>query len=177
MWQRFKSWFRADSGVVAVEFALLAIPFTILTVGLIETALFFAAGIILEGGAADAARIIRTGQVQVAADPEQMFEDKLCDKVSALIPCEDLQYEVIAMQPNTFLSAEQMQPQFDANGDLIPLGFDAGASRSVVLVRAVYKYEFLTPFLGAMMTGDPTKNWALHMSTVVIKNEPFRING
>ena len=166
-------WRKRDDGVVAVEFALIAIPFFVLLLGTIETSLFFASGAVLEGAAADAARLIRTGQAQQSADPEQMFEDELCEMVGVMINCNNLQYEVIRMTGDTFSDAESNQPAFDDDGNLEPGVFDAGNSNDVILVRAVYRYEFLTPYLGTMITGDPSRNWSIHMASVVIRSEPY----
>lgn len=164
---------REQDGVVAVEFALLAIPLFLLILGIIETALFFAAGAVLEGASADAARLIRTGQVQTSGNPEDTYYDELCEMVGVMIDCADLQYEVIHVEPNSFAGAEGNTPTFDENGDLVPSGFDAGDSNDVILIRTVYRYEFLTPYLGALMTGDSETNWIRHMSTVVLKAEPY----
>jgi Flp pilus assembly protein TadG len=164
---------RDQGGVVAVEFALISFPLFLLILGIVETALFFAAGTVLEGASASAARIIRTGQVQTSADPEDEFADRLCDQVNAFLDCAKMQYEVIRVEPNSFAGSEAYEPEFDEEGNLVPSPFSTGNSNDVVLVRSVYKYEFLTPFLGPLMTGDINKNWMTHMATVVIKAEPY----
>lgn len=173
MIKKIRRWFRRDDGVVAVEFALIAIPLFTLILGIIETSLFFAAGSVLEGASNDAARVIRTGQAQTSADPEQVFREELCEKVGVMMDCDDIQYEVIVMAPNTFASSEEYQSSFDDDGNLEPAPFSAGNSNDIVLIRTVYRYEFLTPFLGAMMTADPARNWMMHISTVVLKAEPY----
>ena len=162
-----------DDGVVAVEFALLAIPLFVLIIGAVEMSLFFAGGVVLEGAASDAARLIRTGQSQTSENPEQVFADRLCEKVGVMIDCEDLQYQVIRMETDSFSEAENNQPEFDAEGNLIDEPFNAGNSNDVILIRAAYRYEFLTPFIGAMATGDPSRNWMNHLATVVIRAEPY----
>lgn len=170
---RIRKLWRKDDGVVALEMALLAFPLFTLIMGIVETSLFFTAGAVLEGASADAARLIRTGQVQTSVDPEETFAEKLCDEAVALLKCDDIQYEVIRIEPNTFSDAENYETEFDEDGNMVPGAFSTGNSNDIVLVRAAYKYEFLTPFLGAMMTGDPNKNWLMHVSTVVIKAEPY----
>lgn len=168
-----RCWRRRDDGVVAVEFALLAMPFFILIVGLIEICLFFAAGVVLEGGANEAGRLIRTGQAQLSGDPEAAFSGELCGHVSSMLDCDNLQYEVIHIGSGNFAGAENNEPVFDDEGNLVSQGFNAGNSNDVIMVRTVYRYEFLTPFLGAMMTGDAGRNWMIHAATVVIKSEPY----
>lgn len=173
MLKKLAIWRRQEEGVVAVEFALLALPFFMIIMGMIEISLFFAAGAVLEGGSAAAARMIRTGAVQASEDPEATFSEELCDQTSMIIDCDDLEYEVIRVEPNTFSGAEEYEPTFDAEGNLVAEPFATGNSNDVVLVRAIYRYEFITPYIGAMMTGDPNQTWLRHMSTVIIKAEPY----
>ncbi len=170
----FKNWFYKNDGVTAIEFALIGPPFFLLVLGIMEIGMFFAAGSVLEGASNDAARLIRTGAVQLSADPETTFNTELCDKVGAMLDCTKLQYEVIQMADNSFATAADYTPTFDDEGNLVPAGFSAGNSNDVVLIRAVYKYEFLTPYIGTMITGDMSRNWAVHMATVVLKAEPYR---
>ena len=176
-WLRYrrwrKKWRQEDDGVVAVEFALIALPFFTLLFGLIEASLFFTSGIVLEGASNDAARLLRTGQVQMSANPEDTFEDELCQKVSTLLKCENIQYEVIRVDPNTFANAEANEPEFDDDGNLVPQAFATGNSNDILIVRTVYRYQFLTPFIGALITGDAGKDWLNHMSTVVLRAEPY----
>lgn len=170
----FHSFRRKDDGVVAVEFALLALPLFTLILGIIEFSLFFATGIALEGAAAEAGRAIRIGQVQVAANPEEAFEEELCDAASLMIDCDLLQYEVIRIEDDTFQGAEDTPPpQFDEDGNFLGSGFAPGNSNDVIMVRVAQRYDFLMPFIGTMISGDISRNWATHIATVVIKSEPF----
>ena len=166
-------WKRREDGVVAVEFAMISIPFLVLLVGIVETALYFASSIVLEGASAEAARLIRTGELNDEADPEQAFEDRLCYLVSDIMDCDRIQYEAIAVAAGTFASADTLEPEFDAEGNLIPSGFDTGDSEDVIIVRSYYKYEFLTPLIGSLMTQDLGRDYMMLMSTAVIKNEPY----
>ena len=132
--------------------------------GILELSMFFASGNILEGASQEAGRRIRTGQVQAANDPEQAFKDFLCANVSTILRC---------IADDTFGSAENMEPQFDEDGNLVPGSFDVGNSSDVILIRAHYKWEFVTPFIAAMLTGSPTDNTVSHLTTVVLKTEPY----
>lgn len=164
---------RRDDGAAAVEFALVAFPLFVLIMGTVEIGMFFAAGMVLEGAAAEAGRTVRTGQAQQSADPEGTFRTALCDHAGVMLDCDLLQYEVIHIGADSFSAAEVQSPTFDADGNLVPQSFNAGNSNDVILIRTVYRYEFMTPFMGAMMTGDPSRNWMNHMATIVIKSEPY----
>ncbi len=165
--------FRRQEGVAAVEFALIAMPFFLLLIGTIEMALFFAAGTVLEGGSAAASRLIRTGQAQLSGDPETMFRDALCNHVDAMLDCTKIQYEVIHVSEGTFGAAETYEPEFDEDGNLVPADFSTGNSNDVVMVRTVYRYEFLTPFIGSLMSAGSANNSMMHMSMSVLKAEPY----
>jgi len=174
MLRKLKEYWRSeDDGVVAVEFALVVVPFIILLVGMCEVGLFYASGALLEGASTDAARMIRTGQVQGASDPETAFKTELCNQTAVLIPCDKIQYEVIDIPAGSFIAAENYQPVIDSNGNLVPQGFNAGNSNDVVMIRTYYKYKFLTPFIGDMLSGHAGQDWLGQMSTVVIKSEPY----
>lgn len=173
--KRFKSkeasgWLGDLRGATAVEFALVSLPFFTMLIGMIETSLFFAAGNVLEGASHEAARVLQTGQAQQSGNAVGAFEDKLCEKVENMIPCADLLYEVIEIP--TFLDAADYTPQFDEDGNLVSQGFSPGGVEDTILVRVTYRYEFLTPLLGALMTGGAGSSM-MHMSTVVVRNEPY----
>lgn len=160
-------------GVAALEFGLIALPLFMLIMGIIEVGLYFAAGLVLEGSVAQASRMVRTGQAQLSGDPEDMFREALCDHARTMLDCNRIQYEVIRIADDSFQTAENAQPQFDEDGNLIPQEFNAGNSNDIILIRTVYRYEFMTPFIGSLLTGDPSRTWMNHISTVVLKAEPY----
>lgn len=167
---------RNHHGATAVEFALFAIPLTMLIIGLIEMSMLAAAGTLLQGATDDTARLVRTGQVQSSADPQGTFEDMLCDSVDLFLDCERLVYEAIVMEDGLFSSAgsSTVEPQFDPDGNLEAQGFDPGEENDVVLIRVAYRYPLLTPFIGPFFADEGVDdNTHLLMSTTVIKNEPY----
>lgn len=173
MLARLRRYLRHDKGVTSIEFAMVAMPLFLIVFAIIELSMFFASGNVLEGASQEAGRRIRTGQVQAMEDPAQAFKDELCDNVGSMLNCPDIQYEVIRVADDTFASAQSMEPQFDENGDLVQQGFDAGNSSDVILIRSYYKWDFLTPFLGEILTGMPGGGWLGHLSTVVLRTEPY----
>lgn len=165
-----------EDGAVAIEFALLSLPFMLLALGIIELAFMFATGSILEGATGAAARMIRTGQIQQGGeDPETAFRNALCANAPVLIRCSGLQLEVIAMADGSFLTAGGLDPEYDEDGNLDSGGFDAGADNDVVLVRVAYRYQMMTPLLGNLMLGEGASR--LLMSTLVLQTEPYEFDG
>jgi Flp pilus assembly protein TadG len=153
-----------------VEFALLAIPYIFLVVGIIELAIMFAGASLLEGATNSAARLIRTGQLQQnGGDPETVFRDALCDYATALIDCANVTIEAIPV--DSFFDVADFEPVYDADGNLQPQGFDPGGSNERVLIRASYRYTFMTPFIGPLLGGPDGS--ILFMSTIVLQIEPY----
>lgn len=168
-----KRWWRGDDAATAVEFALIAFPFIYLLVGIVELSIMFAAMSTLDSATNDAARLIRTGQVQqTSGDPQQMFEELLCSKVSGFLPCANIKYEVITM--SGFSDFASYPATFDENGDLDSAGFNPGSVDDVVLIRTAYRYPLLTPLLGAAFADGPN-NTKLMITTVVLETEPYDV--
>lgn len=167
-------WRREREGVAAVEFALVATPLFIMIVGQLEICMYYAAGIALEGAATSAARTLRTGQAQQSGDAFTTFQDRLCDNLGILVPCDEVSFEVIEIPDGSFLTAEDLEPQFDDDGNLVEQGFDAGGVESTLIVRVGYRYNFMTPLLGEIIAGESGTSSGYHMATIVMRNEPYK---
>jgi Flp pilus assembly protein TadG len=168
------AWLGKKEGTTAIEFSLLVIPYLMLTLATIELSIMYASASLLEGATGSAARMIRTGQLQQGGgDPESVFRTAMCNYATVLIKCDDI---VIEVQPmDSFADAEEMEPQYDEDGNLISNGFDAGGSSDRVLIRVAYRYHMMTPFVGPLLAG-PT-NSRLFMSTIVLQVEPYDFEG
>ncbi|TVQ82274.1 MAG: pilus assembly protein [Micavibrio sp.] len=173
MYKNLKILTRNKDGAVAVEFALVAVPLFIVIIGILEMCLFFAAGMALEGAAQDSARVIRTGEAQKTGDPLTAFEDRVCKNSGILMKCGDISYEVIEISGGSFYSVAEYEPQFDEDGEMISQGFAPGGVESTVLVRLAYRYKFTTPLIGGLMGDGLGGGGFTHLSTVIIRNEPY----
>lgn len=165
-------WPRRTDGAVAIEFALVALPFFAMVIGLLEVSLMYASAVVLEGGTVQAARAIRTGQVQQSANPEETFKDLLCARTASVIPCESLRYEVIHPPGDTFGDLEGVPPQYDDDGNLESQGFDAGGISDVVVIRTSYRYRFITPMMAPLLSAASDHGVTL-LSTVTLRSEPY----
>lgn len=169
LWRCFSA---RENGSTAIEFTLMAVPFSIIMVGMIEMGMMFTASALLEGATQDAARKVRTGQVQKESDPEEAFKTALCDHASVFFRCEDIKYEVTHLRDDSFFAAADVEAQFDKDGNLVARPFDAGIENSVTLVRVTYRYPIMTPLFGQIMS-DKGDNKKLLMATVIMQNEPY----
>ena len=163
-------WRKNENGATAVEFALVGIPFILMVIGIIEMGLMFTSQSLLEAATAEAARQIRTGAVQQGGG-EQLFSDELCDFSSALIPCDDLQYQVIPM--DSFGDAQDFpEATFDEDGNLEDQQFDSGGVNDIVMIRTAYMYPIKTPMFQLMLTNTNGDKRAM-LSTVILQTEPY----
>jgi hypothetical protein len=163
-------------GTTAIEFALLAVPFMLMVVGIIEMSLMFLAGSVLEGSVADASRLIRTGQLQAIGDGEdaqkEAFLDAVCEHSNMLLDCSKFQYQVIKIDSFN----DDISPKFDEDGELIDknrFDLDQISSGCLAVVRVLYYYPLLTPLLADVFSDSPN-NTHLLISTTAFETEPYK---
>src|SRR5260370_17565881 len=75
---------RRQDGAVAVEFALVLLPFLAVMFAIMETALVFFAGRTLETALADSARLILTGQAQTQSLTQTTLNHPPCPRIYRL---------------------------------------------------------------------------------------------
>lgn len=168
----FRNFRKDQSGVAALEFSLVVLPLITLIATTIELGLFFFNASVLESSVRDATRLVRTGQAAFSADPETLFRDKMCESLF-LIPCADV---VLEVQPYpTFADASEVEPVYNDDDELQPLGFEIGNSGDVVIARASYQYPFITPLAGSLLSGNVNNTMEIH-AVSIFRNEPFDFN-
>ncbi|NCC22802.1 MAG: pilus assembly protein [Alphaproteobacteria bacterium] len=176
MTKSFRNWRRETGGATAIEFSIVAIPFTFAIIAVIEVALAYTTGFLLEGGTGAASRMIRTCELQDAADAEADFRAALCSHAVTIPNCQDNVFvETVAMPDDSFMSVSSYEPLFDEDGGMVSRGFATGGVSDVVLVRTGYYYTFLTPVLGTAIGGPDAR--VLFMSTNVLQVEPCDFEG
>lgn len=156
-----------------MEFAFVAFPFIWLLLGLIELSLYFTTSSLLAEATNIGARKIRVGDMEGQSDPALAFKTAVCDRAAVFIPCDDIQFQVERISSGNFADAD-MTPTFDKNGNLEGAGYQDGSQSSVMMVRLVYRYPFMTPMLGPILSDGPN-NTRLIVNTVVMKNEPYDV--
>lgn len=169
--------FRRDQkGTAMVEFVLLAAPFFIFLLLIIEVAVVFLVGQSLETATQDSSRLVRTGQA--ATFSQQNFEDTVCDRLWALPNCGANLSLDVRVVPNFGSVGECPEPIVDGVLDDSKFGFDAGKGNDIVVVCAFYKWP-VTPALPALLRWlsfkpklPRTDDYLLN-ATAVLRNEPF----
>lgn len=168
-----------ERGAVAVEFAILAIPFFALIFAILETALVFFAGQILDSAVQDASRKIRTGQAVETGWNVDNFRTEICDGLYGLFDCDEVKVKVTVV--NNFASAQlvsPIDPECEESGApedcewVITETYDGGTGRSIVLVQAHYKWPVVIELPG-MNHATQAGGKRLMSAARVFQNEPF----
>jgi Flp pilus assembly protein TadG len=143
--RRFRRSRRAAS---AVEFALVAPMFLALVFAILETALYFFAGQLLEIGTQDTARLMFTNQAQ-GTMTQQQFHDNLCTRVAALMNCNNLYVDVKSFSSFTAISSSDLANPIDSNCNFINnFAYQTSNPGDTVVVRAFYQWPLFVTGLG-----------------------------
>jgi Flp pilus assembly protein TadG len=168
--RRAKRLLNNRSGVVAMEFVLVAPILFFLLFAILETSILYLTATIMEGEVAAAARTIRTGTAQQDADPAAYFEEVLCKNLNNVVNCDNVVFDV-----REFASFEAMtfDDFLDEDGEPDDVEFHPGDAGDVVLVRIAYKYTIITPFLAEFLSPDGSGSIILR-AAAAFQNEPFQ---
>ncbi|MEX0752383.1 MAG: TadE/TadG family type IV pilus assembly protein [Xanthobacteraceae bacterium] len=163
---------RRKDGSAAVEFALVAAPFLALLFAIMETALIFFAGQTLETAAADAGRLILTGQAQTQGLTKETFKEEVCDRIFGLFDCQNGIYVDVKKYAN-FASVDLTKP-LDEDGNLdTNFTYDPGGPCEIVVVRLLYAFPVYVSLLGFNLA-DMAGGKRLLVATSVFRNEPYQ---
>ena len=168
---RLRNFRRDRRGAAAVEFALVSVPFFALVFAIVETALVFFAGHVLENGVTQAARLIRTGQAQQQQLDQSAFKQEVCARITGLFNCEGgLKLDVRIFKD---FGEIDLSAPIDDDGNLDDdFVFEPGSGGEIVVVRAFYEWPTFVPGFG----NNPTKlanGKRLLASAATFRNEAF----
>jgi Flp pilus assembly protein TadG len=185
---RLRRFARATEGVVALEFAFLALPFLFMIFALLELALVFLLAASLDTAMERAARSIRTGGFQDAnrtgtmAAQQTAFEKQVCKEMAWIAPACEASLKVDVQVFDQWAKTNASEPMIDPvykDGKIVGKTFkpeltvfNAGGPRSIVLVRGYYQWPMLTPLLSQAVV-NLQGNKALITSTQTFRNEPY----
>lgn len=153
---------RFQRGIASLEMALVAGPVFLALMAVIEIGYTQLISTVLDIGVDEAARQIRTGQVQQSGNPITTFNNILCNRVSSVLSCSDL--VVDARNYSQFSGLPDMSiPEQGSTS------FQTGNAGDIIVVRVAYPWSFKTPMLESAMG-----NWASNIvSSFVFRNEPY----
>ena len=164
--------FRRNSrGSAAVEFALVAPVFFALLFAIIETAIVFFAGQVLETVTQDSARMIMTGQAQTGGYSQGQFKDYVCGRVSVLFDCANGIYVDVQSYPQ-FSGVSVSDPIDGAKNFVAPNNYSPGGPGDIVVVRLFYKWPLFVTGLGYNIS-NLSGSQRLLTATAAFRNEPY----
>jgi len=165
---------KSRKGSAAIEFALVAVPFFLLTFGLAEVGMIGLAQTSLNFAISDAGRQIRTGQAQLNGVTEAEMSDQICDGLNdfLLMSCTDTLF-IDVDRFDSFVDVGVMDnPLASGQLDDSNFGYAPGAPSDVVVVRAYYRWHIMTPLFEDLL-GNVTGGERVLVSTMLFRNEPY----
>ena len=162
---------RNRHGSAAVEFALVAPMFFGLLFAIIELAMVFFASQVLETVTQDSARMIMTGQAQMASLTQSQFKDLVCSKIVALFDCAN-GISIDVKSYSAFSSVNIADPIDASKNFVAPNNYLPGGPGDIVVVRVFYQWPLLVTGFGfnlANLSGSKR----LLTATAAFQNEPY----
>jgi Flp pilus assembly protein TadG len=153
---------RDRSGAAMIEFTLVALPLLLLIMATFELGFIYWANQEVENATSDAARLVRTGQVQVSNMSQAALKTQLCNRTALLVGCQSRLRLDVRSGP-TFNAITPPEP-LDSSGELKDdneFSFSPGGSSDVALVSAFYDWNSLFSGIYIVRAAAP------------IRNEPF----
>ena len=165
-----RNFLRQRRGVAAIEFAVIAIPFFLLIMGIVEVGLIFWAGYELENATSAAARLVRTRQAQIGGYTVDQLRAQLCQNVVILSDCNTK----VKLSVQTFptFAGITVSSAVDQNGTLqTSFPYSLGGPGAIVLLTAFYEWPLTTPLTSAALGNLGDGNYLLQIS-MAFRNEP-----
>ncbi|WP_208987266.1 TadE/TadG family type IV pilus assembly protein [Roseibium marinum] len=157
--------------MTAVEFALIAMPFFILSIGILEVGLVQVVNRMVDNAVVSAARMIRTGQAQEGTFTADEFKDEICGFLPAFM-CDTNRISVEVVSVDSFAEATETDDLYDDEGEIREdLQFVTGGASEIVVMHVIFKW----PMIMSNLELYPEDRGGLrHLtSTMVFRNEPW----
>lgn len=167
-----KGFGRRREGSAAVEFAMVAVPFTLMIFAVLELAFVFVLDSMLENAVIETGRLVRTGQADAAGYTTTTFKTAVCNRMSIFGgDCASKLTVDVRVIPQ-FTNPNPPDPLAGGAMSTASLTYSNGQPGSLMLVRGWYKHTLFTPFLqsGLSRLGDGN---AYLLATTAFRNEPW----
>lgn len=179
----------AREGATAVEFGLIAMPFLCLIAAIIETALAFFAGQVLDNAVSSASRQLYTGQFQAAraSDPPpasgttsqgvalQKFKEALCNGRVTIFSCNAVKIDVLTMSDDASFTPPSPIDAASRSWRSTPTAFGTQyqnpGSNQIVIVQAAVEFPVFFSFLSPKTLANGKR---VLQSTVAFRTEPYQ---
>lgn len=171
--------FRRDrKGSAAVEFGLLALPFTIVIFAVLESCVSFASQQVLANATDDIARQIRTGRLKNPT--EANLKSLICARLDIMVgnSCSS-RITVDLRKFSTYAEGAAIKIKVvDQVLDTSGFTVQASGARDRNMLRVFYRWPVMTDILRLSLSNikdpnDPTSRGILHVATATWRNEAF----
>ncbi|MEP3046697.1 MAG: TadE/TadG family type IV pilus assembly protein [Roseibium sp.] len=169
---RFVRAFARDiKGVVAIEFAMVGIPFFIILFATMEIGLVFVVNRMVDNSVVTASRMIRTGQNSSDSFTPDNFAEQVCDNMPSFL-CKPDRLLVNVRTATSFTDAPPENYQYDSDGQLNEEhSYQQSGSGDIVIVNVIYKWPMFTSVMNLNQMDHGNER---HLSsTMVFRNEPW----
>lgn len=165
---------RDERGVTIIEFGILALPFFTIIAAILETAMVFFAGQVLDSAVEDASRMIKTGRAQAASYTMANFRTLMCGYTFNLFDCSQIKIKVAKITNFTSTTTTNtVQTCTTATCTwTVTEAFSPGVGREVIQVFAYYRWPLVINLPYFNLKNQPD-NYRLIGATRVFRNEPF----
>jgi Flp pilus assembly protein TadG len=160
---------RNRHGSAAVEFALVAPVFFALLFAIIETAIVFMAGQVLETITQNSARMILTGQAQNGSYSQSQFQSYVCSQIPALFTCANV---AVNVQNFPSFSTVTFNSPVDGSCNFNSMNYNPGGPGDVVIVQLSYQWPLFVTGLGYNIANCGSSKRLL-TATAAFRNEPY----
>lgn len=175
---------RDERGTTAVEFGLIALPFTAVLVGMMMVCVYYFKVLEVENAVYQSARDLRVGNLQqglgayngLSGDAlKDAFKQAMCNRMSDSAGC-FANMRVMVQSRSDFASVVEPNCK-DGSGNLISnttanAGFNAGGASSVVVVTGCYQWNYGGPM--PFLAGGSLANGAyLIQASYAARTEPY----
>lgn len=162
---RLRSLVRDNSGVTALEFAMIGPIFLLLILAVMENGLTLWSQSVLDNATRDAARLLQTGQAQSGGTS---FPTKLCNEISGLMSCSSLKYRV--QNASTFARISPTISGSLTGFSTYPTAVTGGSAGQDTLVQVAYTRNFIVPWVGKLMSAGNSETL---IATAAFQVEPY----
>jgi Flp pilus assembly protein TadG len=168
------------SGSTAIEFAALALPFSMLVFAILESCIAFAGQEVMANATDDVARQLRTGQVRSITAPD--LKAMICARLEVMVSSDCPNQMIVDLQQYaTFQDAAAVGFAI-VNGEIKPtrnrqvistdFSVTTGGASSINMLRVFYKWPVMTDFVSKWMA-NLNDGKTLHFTSITWQNEPF----
>ena len=177
-----KRYGRAESGATAIEFAIVGGPFLYLLCVILEMGMMLFSEYAIEHATAQAARLVRTGQVQNGTMSAADFKQVVCDNV-AFLDCDSKLFVDVRRYEDFASVAAPGSISTDGDGNkemsddiTVSAQYDPGGPRDVIVVRVYYAWDLFVPGIPGMSGFSNLSNHRrLLSSAFAFQNEPYTV--